>query len=74
MYKGRSRARRPVSGGCRVLTLVAWATEGGIRCPSIIRFPSFAHTGDNKITHEFTTVMDILPTIVRPKKSDLSQY
>jgi arylsulfatase len=40
-----------------------WATEGGIRCPCLIRYPKFA-TAPNAISHEFTTVMDILPTIL----------
>jgi arylsulfatase A-like enzyme len=40
-----------------------WITEGGIRCPCIIRYPPFAHT-PGSITHEFTTVMDLLPTIL----------
>jgi hypothetical protein len=41
----------------------AWSTEGGIRCPSIIAYPG---SRNNSITHEFTTVMDILPTVVSP--------
>ncbi|KAI0004702.1 putative arylsulfatase [Xylariaceae sp. FL0662B] len=41
----------------------AWTTEGGIRCPCIVRYPPFARSGGS-ITHEFTTVMDILPTIL----------
>lgn len=44
----------------------AWATEGGIRCPGIIRYPGIAEStkANNGINHAFTTVMDILPTIV----------
>ena len=37
-------------------------TEGGIRCPAIIHFPKFNNS--LRISHEFTTVMDILPTIL----------
>lgn len=40
-----------------------WITEGGIRCPCLIRYPPFKNT-PNAITHSFTTVMDILPTIL----------
>lgn len=40
----------------------AWITEGGIRCPCIIKHPSF--TISESILHEFSTVMDILPTIL----------
>ena len=39
-----------------------YITEGGIRCPAIVHYPQF-----NKplnISHTFTTVMDILPTIL----------
>ncbi|WVF71808.1 hypothetical protein IAT40_006616 [Kwoniella sp. CBS 6097] len=43
-----------------------WATEGGIRCPSIVRFPPVGGllSKENTVTHEFTTVMDILPTVL----------
>jgi arylsulfatase A-like enzyme len=41
----------------------AWPTEGGIRCPCIIRYPGFYQKPES-ITHSFTTVMDILPTIL----------
>ncbi|KAF5525332.1 putative sulfatase [Colletotrichum aenigma] len=40
-----------------------WITEGGIRCPCLIRYPPF-QAKDEAITHRFTTVMDILPTIL----------
>ncbi|KAJ5338526.1 hypothetical protein N7452_005254 [Penicillium brevicompactum] len=40
-----------------------WVTEGGIRCPCVIRYPSFQAKPD-EITNSFTTVMDILPTIL----------
>jgi arylsulfatase A-like enzyme len=37
-------------------------TEGGIRCPAIVHFPKFDRPLN--ISHEFTTVMDILPTVL----------
>ena len=40
-----------------------WITEGGIRCPCLIRYPPFKAQPE-AITHTFTTVMDILPTIL----------
>ncbi|KAJ5933971.1 hypothetical protein N7454_006300 [Penicillium verhagenii] len=40
-----------------------WITEGGIRCPCVIRYPPF-HANPGAITPSFTTVMDILPTIL----------
>lgn len=47
----------------RLLHLAAWPTEGGIRCPCIVRYPPFNAPLD-AITHKFTTVMDILPTVL----------
>lgn len=41
----------------------AWTTEGGIRCPCIIRYPKLKRSAGT-ITHEFCTVMDILPTVL----------
>lgn len=41
----------------------AWPTEGGIRCPCIVRYPGF-NNASKAITHKFTTVMDILPTVL----------
>jgi arylsulfatase A-like enzyme len=41
----------------------AFTTEGGIRCPCIIRYPMLTRC-KGTITHEFCTVMDILPTIL----------
>ena len=42
------------------LTLPGWTTEGGIRCPCIVRYPLLnASDGVNRISHAFTTVMDI---------------
>lgn len=40
-----------------------WITEGGIRCPCLIRYPKFATT-PYAHTNTFTTVMDILPTML----------
>lgn len=37
-------------------------TEGGIRCPAIIRYPKFVQ--EKRISNEFSTVMDILPTFL----------
>lgn len=48
----------------------AWITEGGIRCPAIVRFPALtrAFGGDrgspDKIGTAFVTVMDILSTVL----------
>lgn len=39
-----------------------WITEGGIRCPCLIRYPALAKSGSH--TDSFSTVMDILPTIL----------
>lgn len=39
-----------------------WITEGGIRCPCLVRYPSLSKSGST--TNEFSTVMDILPTIL----------
>lgn len=40
-----------------------WITEGGIRCPCLVRYPPFgAEAGSH--TNTFTTVMDILPTML----------
>lgn len=39
-----------------------WITEGGIRCPCLVRYPSFAKSGSH--TNSFATVMDILPTVL----------
>ncbi|KAH7324254.1 alkaline-phosphatase-like protein [Stachybotrys elegans] len=38
--------------------------EGGIRCPCIIRYPKLQQTNGGGISHEFTTCMDILPTML----------
>ena len=39
-----------------------YITQGGIRCPAIVRYPPAFAAG--QISHEFTTVMDIYPTIL----------
>lgn len=45
-----------------------WITEGGIRCPCVIRYPplhaSSAKLAGGSTTDSFSTVMDILPTIL----------
>ncbi|KAJ6014402.1 sulfatase PB10D8.02c [Penicillium herquei] len=41
----------------------AWITEGGIRCPCLIRYPGFKPE-EYAVTNRFSTVMDILPTIL----------
>lgn len=37
-------------------------SEGGIRCPCIVRYPPLTRTG---ISHDFTNVMDLLPTFLQ---------
>jgi arylsulfatase A-like enzyme len=45
-----------------------WITEGGIRCPCLIRYPPLhdesAALSPGSITNSFCTVMDILPTML----------
>ncbi|SCU79708.1 LANO_0A07250g1_1 [Lachancea nothofagi CBS 11611] len=42
-----------------------WATEGGINCPLIMHYPKLAKAwAAQNVVHEFTTVMDILPTVL----------
>ncbi|KAF2101750.1 AtsA, partial [Rhizodiscina lignyota] len=42
-----------------------YVTEGGIRCPAIIHYPPINATGSaDRVTDAFTTVMDILPTVL----------
>lgn len=41
-----------------------YVTEGGIRCPAIIHYPLLNDIGGDRITDAFTTVMDILPTVL----------
>lgn len=42
----------------------SYSTEGGIRCPCIVRYPPGINSPGGTISHNFTTVMDILPTIL----------
>lgn len=39
-------------------------TEGGIRCPCIVRYPKFGGSSQGRVSHDFTTVMDVLPTFL----------
>lgn len=41
-----------------------WASEGGIRCPLIVHHPNVIQNEAGKIRQGFSTVMDILPTIL----------
>lgn len=42
-----------------------WITEGGIRCPCVVRYPPLTKLLEaNAHTDSFSTVMDILPTIL----------
>lgn len=41
-----------------------WITEGGIRCPCIVRYPSSLKAPPAAISNAFTTVMDIFPTVL----------
>lgn len=38
--------------------------EGGIRCSCLVRSPGFGAPEGGAVSHAFTTVMDILPTIL----------
>jgi hypothetical protein len=51
-------------------TYTAWSTEGGIRCPAIVRHPSIPGEKRGGVEHAFTTVMDILPTVASPDLHD----
>ncbi|RCK64627.1 Arylsulfatase [Candida viswanathii] len=42
----------------------AWSTEGGIVTPVIISYPPLLKNSQGQIFKEFTTVMDILPTVL----------
>lgn len=42
----------------------AWSTEGAIVCPLIVHYPPLLKGQEGKIFKEFTTVMDILPTVL----------
>ncbi|OTA68011.1 arylsulfatase [Hypoxylon sp. EC38] len=43
-----------------------WITEGGIRCPCLVRYPPLTKSKDLEGSHTnaFTTVMDLVPTIL----------
>lgn len=41
-----------------------WSTEGAIVCPLVIHYPPLLEKYHGQIFSEFTTVMDILPTIL----------
>ncbi|ABN68605.1 Arylsulfatase (AS) (Aryl-sulfate sulphohydrolase) [Scheffersomyces stipitis CBS 6054] len=41
-----------------------WSTEGAIVCPLIIHYPPLLKSKQSKILDAFTTVMDILPTVL----------
>ncbi|CAI5760135.1 unnamed protein product [Candida verbasci] len=41
-----------------------WSTEGAIVCPLILRYPPLTDTRKGEILNQFTTVMDILPTVL----------
>ena len=45
-----------------------WITEGGIRCPCLVRYPPLGGVpgspGPGTHTNAFTTVMDVLPTML----------
>lgn len=41
-----------------------WITEGGIRCPCIVRYPRAIAENAGSTTDSFSTVMDILPTLL----------
>ncbi|KAF9879041.1 Arylsulfatase [Colletotrichum karsti] len=41
-----------------------WITEGGIRCPCLIRYPPLGAAAAGSHTDSFATVMDVLPTIL----------
>jgi arylsulfatase A-like enzyme len=55
---------------CFEIASKAWSTEGGIRCPAIVRHPSIPDEKRGGVEHAFTTVMDILPTVVSPDLQD----
>lgn len=42
----------------------SWSSEGAIRCPCIVRYPPAVKRPQEAISHEFTNVMDIMPTIL----------
>lgn len=44
-----------------------WTTEGGIRCPCLVRYPGFGNK-ESAISSSFATVMDVLPTVLELAK------
>ena len=42
----------------------SFSSEGGIRVPMILRYPSLTSARKGAIDHSFTTVMDIVPTLL----------
>ena len=40
------------------------SSEGGIRCPCIVRYPQHPQTSKGSVSHAFTTVMDLMPTML----------
>ncbi|KAJ5579802.1 arylsulfatase [Penicillium hispanicum] len=42
----------------------SYTTEGGIRCPCIVRYPAGTNLQPGTVTGTFTTVMDVLPTVL----------
>ena len=41
-----------------------WITEGGIRCPCIVRYPHAVAEHAGSTTDSFSTIMDVLPTLL----------
>ena len=49
----------------------AWNTEGGVKCPAILRYPGVeGGVSAGGIEPSFATIMDILPTVVSDLRSD----
>lgn len=42
----------------------SYTTEGGIRCPCIVRYSPGMQAAPGTITHNFSTVMDVFPTVL----------
>lgn len=41
-----------------------YSTEGGIRVPLIVKYPSWTQTIGGEVTNAFSTVMDVTPTVL----------
>ena len=39
-------------------------SEGGIRCPCIVRYPALTRSSKGEISHDFMNVMDVCPTLL----------